>query len=162
MHDSVRVVRMQPVDTGVIRRDADPRRKRCLLPIDIEREMRVDMEVAMFTAIAGNSMNGSIGGIRRSMALHHEKGDQTSQRQRNRGEDTNGQTLCASSTPPLCFPTLLRFLAALLPGWLMGRWFAHTLSFAKNRDGVCFPFCSRKAFPFPRGRFAAKPVARAM
>src|SRR5579883_1309333 len=68
MDDACSIMRMQPIDAGIIARDTDFRRKRSLVPIDIEREMSMDMIIQLLAAFTGNTIYRGIwrAGITRS------------------------------------------------------------------------------------------------
>src|SRR6266851_1670018 len=119
MDHPVSGVRVEPIEarwSGWIACNPDIPRDGDALPIDVERDMRMNVKGALFQLITGNGIYSGIGRVRRCLALCDSEIDDASDSQHDGSNDTNdGNALHTSSAPSLCFTPLQFLPASFLP-----------------------------------------------
>src|SRR5712691_8632606 len=85
-------VRMQPVETRAVRRNADIHRNRHPLPIDVHGNMGMNVKVSMFIRITGDTICGGISSIGsntgRRLTLFDNEIDENSNSQHTYSDDS--------------------------------------------------------------------------
>src|SRR6266700_73206 len=122
MDHPVSRVRVEPIEarwSGWIACNPDIGRDGDALPIDVDRDVRMNVKGALFQLITGNSVYGGIGRVRRCLALgNNEVGDASDSQHDGSNDADDGYAPCANGTPPLYFTPLQFLLASSLPGAL--------------------------------------------
>src|SRR5260370_38846618 len=115
MDHPVSGVRVEPIEarwSGWIACNPNIGRDGDALPIDVDRNVRMNVKGALFQLITGNSIYGGIGRVRRCLALgNNEVGDASDSQHDGSNDADDGNALHTSSAPLLCF-TPLQFLPA--------------------------------------------------
>src|SRR6266516_6883476 len=119
MDHPVSRVRVEPIEarwSGWIACNPDIGRDGDALPIDVDRDVRMNVKGALFQLITGNSVYGGIVRVRRRFALDNNEIDDADDSQHDGSNDTDGgHALRASSALPLCFTPLQFLPASFLP-----------------------------------------------
>src|SRR6266705_6845927 len=102
------------------------------LPIDVDRNVRMNVKGALFQLITGNAIYGRIGRVRRCVALgNNEIGDASDSQHDGSNDTEDGNALHTSRATSLCFTPLQFLPASFLP---------HALPCALLTHGSYSPF----------------------
>src|SRR5713101_370631 len=119
MDHPVTRVGVEPIEArwiGWITCNPDVPRDGYALPIDVDRNVRMNVKGALFQLITGNSIYGGIGRVRRCLALGNNEVGDASDSQHDCSDDADGgNALHASRAPSLCFTPLQFLPASFLP-----------------------------------------------
>src|SRR6266705_3328429 len=86
------------------------------LPIDVDRNVRMNVKGALFQLITGNAIYGRIGRVRRCVTLgNNEVGDASDSQHDGSNDTDDGHAPRANGAPALCFTPLQFLPASFLP-----------------------------------------------
>ena len=120
------VMRVEPVETRAVGRNTNLRGDGRGLPINVDGQMGMNVNVEMFITITRCPIYGRIGSVGRCLTLRNNEIDEASNKQYSRRYNAGGRdALSASGTPPL-FLTPKQFIPApFLPRTLTSYLLAH-------------------------------------